>query len=249
MKQLKIIMDMPITVEIIDQNVSEKDFHEVFNYFKYIDNTFSVYKPESEISQINLGKLPQSKWSKDMQTIFSKAKTTKEETSGYFDIFYQGKYDPSGVVKGWAIENVAKLLNQKGFKNYYIDAGGDICAVGKNSQNKPWRIGIRNPFNRFENVKVLEIANKGVATSGTYIRGQHIYNPIKPKEKITDIVSLTVIGPNIFDADRFATAAFAMGKNGINFIEKLAGFAGYMIDKDKIATYTNNFNNYVSKTS
>jgi thiamine biosynthesis lipoprotein len=54
-----------------------------------------------------------------------------------------------------------------------------------------------------------------------------------------------VIGPNVYDADRFATAAFAMGRNGIEFIEKLAGFEGYLIDQERQATYTSGFERLV----
>ena len=74
-----------------------------------------------------------------------------------------------------------------------------------------------------EHVKVLALTDQGIATSGTAIRGQHIYNPHQPDASIQDIVSLTVIGPNIYEADRFATAAFAMGKEGIRFIANVAG--------------------------
>jgi len=84
-----------------------------------------------------------------------------------------------------------------------------------------------------------------VATSGTYIRGQHIYNPFLPGKKIEDVKSLTVIGPNIYEADRFATAAFAMGVDGINFIENMPGLEGYMVTADNLAIYTNGFDRYV----
>lgn len=97
-----------------------------------------------------------------------------------------------------------------------------------------------------EIVKVLSICDGGVATSGTYVRGQHIYNPKKDGTPITDIVSLTVIGPDICTADCYATAAFAMGTEGITFIENLDGFEGYMIDKDRQATYTSGFTRYVT---
>jgi len=82
---------------------------------------------------------------------------------------------------------------------------------------------------------------RGVATSGTYIRGQHIYNPYRPEEKIEDIVSITVVGPDIYEADRFATAAFAMGRGGIMFIEELKDFEGYAVDAAGIATMTSGF--------
>ncbi|MGH7193526.1 MAG: FAD:protein FMN transferase, partial [Candidatus Saccharimonadales bacterium] len=83
-------------------------------------------------------------------------------------------------------------------------------------------------------------------TSGTAIRGQHIYDPHRPDKPIEEIVSLTVIGPDIYEADRFATAAFAMGKAGIGFIGSLDGFEGYMIDAAKQATFTDGFEGYVT---
>ena len=84
-----------------------------------------------------------------------------------------------------------------------------------------------------------------MATSGNYIRGDHIYNPHASAEIIKDIVSLTVIAANVYEADRFATAAFAMGADGINFIEKLLGLEGYLVDKNGIATYTSGFEKYI----
>jgi thiamine biosynthesis lipoprotein len=106
-------------------------------------------------------------------------------------------------------------------------------------------VGIRNPFKIDEIVKVLSVTDCGVATSGTYIRGQHIYNPVSGVSEITDILSMTVIGADIYYADCYATAAFAMGQEGIGFIEALDGFEGYMIDKNGIATYTTGFERYV----
>lgn len=253
MKQTKILMGMPVTVEIIDKKIKKTNLDEIFNYFTYIDNTFSTYKKNSEVSKINRNEIVKKEYSKDMKTILSLAKKTKQETHGYFDVFHSGTLDPSGIVKGWAIWQAAKLLEKKGFVNFYIDAGGDMQIKGKNGKGEKWSVGIKNPFNQKEIVKVLAITNKGIATSGTYIRGQHIYNP---KNKIAAVsglamtsrnplVSLTVIGPNVYDADRFATAAFAMGEKGIAFIENLFGFEGYMIDKNGVATYTSEFEKYV----
>ncbi len=237
-------MDMPISVEIIDSKSREEDFEKVFNYFKYIDDKFSTFKKESEISKINQGKLEKDRYSEDMKTVLLLCEETKKETNGYFNIEKNGLLDPSGLVKGLSIFRATKMLKDLGFKNFYIEAGGDIQAEGKNSEGKKWTIGIRNPFNRDEVVKVIAVSGKGVATSGTYFRGQHIYNPITG-QKVTDIVSLTVIGPDVYEADRFATAAFAMGKKGIEFIEKLVGFEGYMIDNKGMATFTSGFKNFV----
>jgi len=179
MKQLQLLMGMPITVEIVDPNVTEDAIENVFAYFSHVDDTFSTYKEHSEISKINRGELCEEEYSDDMKTILALSEQTKQETQGYFDIQHNGIADPSGIVKGWAILKAAQMLQEAGWSNFYIDAGGDIQVSGTKGGN-PWRIGIRNPFNRRENVKVLTITDKGIATSGTAIRGQHIYDPHRP---------------------------------------------------------------------
>jgi len=82
-------------------------------------------------------------------------------------------------------------------------------------------------------------------SSGTYIRGRHIYNPLTGGLPDPEVVSITVVGPDVYDADGYATAAFAMGRNGIGFIEALDGFEGYMIDSSGVATFTSGFDRYV----
>lgn len=238
-------MDMHVTVEIVD--ASDKNiFDEIYDYFTWVDETFSPFKPTSEVSKINDGRLKPNAASREMREILALCAQTTKETDGFFDIHKKdGTIDPSGLVKGWAIWNAAKLLDEKGCTDYYVDAGGDIAVSGKNAKKLPWTVGIRNPFNTKEIVKVIHLNNnEGVATSGTYERGAHIYNP-KTHQKISDIVSLTVIGPNVYEADRFATAAFAMGREGIRFLEHLKGFEGYMIDTDGLATQTSGFDAFV----
>ena len=183
MKQLQLLMGMPITVEVVDPGVTEADIANVFAYFRTVDDTFSTYKEHSEISKINRGELREDEYSDDMKTILALSEQTRQETQGYFNIWHNGIADPSGIVKGWAILQAATLLKAAGFTHFYIDAGGDIQVSGSRGDplwspdGDPWRIGIRNPFNRNEIVKVLAVTDKGIATSGTAIRGQHIYNP------------------------------------------------------------------------
>lgn len=243
MKQTRLLMGMPITLEVEDATVTHADLDKVFAYFVSVDETFSTYKATSEISKINTGELSIAQASADVQTILALSEQTKAATHGYFDIYHDGVYDPSGIVKGWAISNAAHMLKAQGFRNFYVDAGGDVQVVG-NKNGNPWRVGIRNPFNRNEYVKVLALTDRGIATSGTAIRGQHIYDPYYHKP-LVDVASITVIGTNIYDADRFATAAFAMGRQGIQFIEMLADFEGYMIDMSARAMFTSGFERYV----
>lgn len=242
-------MGMPVVVEIVDSEATQELFEEVFAYFIYVDEKFSTYKSGSEITAINKGTKKESEYSGDMKQILKLAQETKRATNGYFDITTpDGSYDPSGLVKGWALHNAAQILREHGIANFYIEIAGDIEVAGHSSSGKPWAIGIQNPFNKKrETVKVIHLSDKGIATSGSYARGQHIYNPVESRVAASDIVSLTVIGPNVYEADRFATAAIAMGKRGIDFIEELDGFEGYAIDTGGTATFTSGFNHYTKE--
>lgn len=243
MKQTEIIMGMPVTIEIVDGPRIANALARTFDFFRAVDERYSPYKPNSEVSQLNQGKPPKA-CSAEMQQILELCEATREETGGYFNIRRMGKIDPSGLVKGWAIHQAATQLLREGYRNFSVEAGGDFEVHGHNALGAPWRVGIRNPRNRHEIIKVLEVSDAGVATSGTAIRGQHIYNPFLPDATLTDILSITVIGPNIYDADRYATAAFAMERKGITYINELKGFEGYAVTANNTAVMTDNFERF-----
>jgi len=242
-QETRILMGMPVTVAIADAAAEERNLETIFDYFHGVDARFSPFKKMSETSAVNNG-LPKEAWSDEMKTVVALAEKTKEESGGFFDIMTpEGMFNPVGIVKGWAIKEAADMLRAAGFQNFYIDAGGDIEASGKNARGEAWSVGIKNPFKQDEIVKTVFLSDLGIATSGTYIRGDHIYDPHTGRVE-NDIVSLTVIGPNVCEADRFATAAFAMGVAGIGFIEERPGLEGYMIDKHGTATMTSGFGKY-----
>jgi thiamine biosynthesis lipoprotein len=245
MRSTRLIMGMPITVEVVDAADASAP-QTVFDYFTSVDARFSPFKPDSEVSALNRGEVSLAQISAALREVFDLAELTRNETHGYFDIRRpDGRIDPSGLVKGWAIRNAARLLDRAGCSDYCVEAGGDIQCRGRSASGNPWRVGIRDPFNDGQIVKIFVPGDRGVATSGLYVRGAHIYDPLRGQSAIGDIASMTVIGPDIYDADRFATAAFAMGRDGIGFIEDTWGLEGYVIDATGIATMTSGFNGMV----
>jgi len=245
MRQTRIIMGMPITIDVADR-CAPALIAQCFAWFEAVDARFSTYKPESEISLFNAGQVAEADLSADMKDVFAIARTTSVETNGFFDMARPGGgVDPSGVVKGWAIKKAADMLVADGAQNFFVDAGGDIQSCGKNAEGEDWRVGIRSPFKLSEVIKIVAPRGQGVATSGTYVRGAHVYNPHAPQERLDDVVSITVIGPDVLEADRFATAALAMGKAGIYFIEGLEGFEGYAVNARGMATQTSHFGGFV----
>lgn len=241
MKQIRPVMGMPITIEIADAQVSAEAFEPVYAYLNDVDATFSPYKEHSEVTRVNRGDLKPEHASADFRQILALAEQTRLETNGYFDVMRAGMLDPSGIVKGWAIWRAAQRLRNAGYCNFYIDAGGDIQTFGRKHDGTPWIVGVCNPFEPEHTIKRIAATDCGIATSGLYQRGRHIYNPHDFDDALEQVASITVVGPNIYEADRFATAAFAMGSDGIDFIASLEGFEGYAVTHDRRATMTPGF--------
>lgn len=242
MKSNSIIMGMPVEV-CIAQKANKEDIDEVFAYLRSIDEQFSTYKKTSEVTKINSKALEKNDYSKEMKKVLKIGEKTKKETDGYFDVWNNGRLDPSGIVKGYAIKAASEILKKKGYKNFFVEIAGDMQISGLN-ENRKWKVGIKNPLNSSEILKVLKVSGKGIATSGTYARGNHIYNP-KNEILQREIVSLTVIARNVLEADRMATGAFAMGRGAIPFLEKLKGFEAFAITKDNKGIATKGFRKYV----
>jgi FAD:protein FMN transferase len=243
-KQTWLEMGMPVTVWIAD-DAGPDDVAAVAAWFAEVNRRFSPYLAASEVSRLNAGVIGRNEASPMLAAIMALCEQTKTATNGYFDPDRAGRFDPSGLVKGWAIARASDLLAARGWANYFVDAGGDVQAMGRNGDGQPWRVGIRNPFCRDEVIKVLALSNRGVATSGTAARGQHIYNPWRPGPLATDVVSLTVVAPSIYEADRLATAAFAMGRGGLAFLADRPEVDAYAIAADGIATFTPGFPRHV----
>jgi thiamine biosynthesis lipoprotein len=241
-KQTRIIMGMPVILMTPDARVTVSSLDKIFGFLEYADQKYSPFIATSDVALINQKQLATENYDDELQEILALAAKTKHETNGYFDVWHNENFDPSGIVKGWAIQKASQMM-QEFTDDFYVEAGGDIQVGGNNDMAQPWRIGIRNPFERNETISVVELQNHAVATSGTAIRGQHIYNPFSP-QPIKGIVSLSVIAPAIVDADRIATAAFAMREKGIQFIESLKGYEGYMVDSNKRATKTTGWEEY-----
>jgi thiamine biosynthesis lipoprotein len=116
--------------------------------------------------------------------------------------------DLGAVAKGLAIDAAARELQP--FRNFAIDAGGDLYLAGCNPRGEPWSAGIRHPRIRGELVERFHISDRAVCTSGTYERGLHILDP-RQGAPADAVASATVVAPSAMLADALATAAFVLG--------------------------------------
>ncbi|MDQ2961402.1 MAG: FAD:protein FMN transferase, partial [Candidatus Dormibacteraeota bacterium] len=139
-----------------------------------------------------------------------------------------GRVDPSGVVKGWAVERAADILRNSGARNFAINVGGDVLARGRVSPGSPWRVAIRHPDRSDRVAAVILAEDLAVATSALTERGEHIVDP-RTGRTPGGLLSMTVAGPNLTRADAFATAAFVMGVAGVSWVAAIPSFAAYAI--------------------
>ncbi|GAA2669709.1 FAD:protein FMN transferase [Actinoplanes palleronii] len=184
-----------------------------------VDARFSTYQDDSEVSRVRAGTLKPADGSADLRLVLDKCADLWRETDGYFDAYAAGPLDPSGYVKGWSVEVASARLAAAGSTRHHINAGGDIRMRGTAPDGGPWRVGIRHPWEADKLAWVLAVREGAVATSGTYERGAHVWNPRtgKPAEGLR---SVTVVGPDLAVADAYATAALAMGEPGLAWLAK-----------------------------
>jgi len=213
---------------------------EVTDYVKMIDRDFSTYKLDSQVSQIRRGELKIEDASKLMQEVWQLCLIARNLTDGSFDPWcVKGGYDPSGYVKGWAADRCIEILKKHGAENIQINAAGDLSLAGGFEEGKPWSIGIRSPENRFEILKVFEIFEGAITTSGTYEIGAHIKDPHTGLIAI-GARSATVIGPDGGLADALATALVVTGRDGAILFSKpeLSDYKVWVIDRNEDTAWT-----------
>jgi thiamine biosynthesis lipoprotein len=220
-------MGMPVTVEGAGRAQAEA----VFAWLREVDGRFSTYRRDSEISRLARGDLALADAHPDVREVLARCEALRRATGGYFDARIDGPgADPTGLVKGWAVDRAGALLDAAGVERWCIDAGGDVLLRGG-----PWRVGIRHPRRRRRLAAVLELRDAAVATSGAYERGAHIVDPHTGRAP-AGVASVTIVGRELATADAYATAAFAMGAAGPRWTAGLEGCSAMTIAGDRVFT-------------
>lgn len=228
MTAIEHVMGMGIVVDVRDTDVEQRAVEDVFDWLRFVDATFSTYKPESEISRLERGELTLAEAHEDVGGVLDRCEELREETNGYFDSRSGGSLDPSGLVKGWSVDRAAEILERSGARNFAIYAGGDVVVRGRPSAEGRWHIGVRHPRIADRVAAVVEADDLAIATSGAYARGDHVLDPhtgLPP----AGLLSVTITGPDLGTADAYATAAFAMGVRGPAWTAQLDGYEAMSI--------------------
>jgi thiamine biosynthesis lipoprotein len=227
-RRVEQVMGMPISLQLPDLPEAGALADEAFDWLRHVDAVFSTYREDSEVARLNRGAIRSP--GPEVAAVLDRCADLWRETDGYFDVYATGRLDPSGYVKGWAVQVASDRLVAGGAADHFLNAGGDLCARGR-AADGGWRVGIQHPFEPDRVAWVLEVTDLAVATSGRYARGDHIIDP-RTGRPATALASVTVVGPDLGTADAYATAALAMGEAGLTWLARLDGYPSAAITTD-----------------
>lgn len=207
-------------------------------WLHHVDEVFSTYRPDSQISRLAAGTLALSACAPEVWEVHRLCEAARLRTGGFFSAEYAGGFDPTGLVKGWAVERAAAMLASAGAEAVCVNGGGDVQVYGG-----PWRIGVTDPLHPPALAAVVAAADGelAVATSGPAERGCHILDPRTGRPPATALASLTVVCRTLTDADALATAAYAMGPGARPWLEAQPGTEGFAVTANGTTWRTSGF--------
>ncbi|MDX3078063.1 FAD:protein FMN transferase [Streptomyces sp. MI02-7b] len=213
------------------------------------DALFSTYRPDSEVSRLGRGELGPQDCSLEVREVLRRCAEAELATGGWFTLRYAGPDtapDPTGLVKGWAVERAARAIAAAGAESVCVNGGGDVQLTGG-----PWRVGIADPLRPGGLATVVECADGelAVATSGPAERGCHILDPHTGQPPADGLASLTVVCPGLTEADVRATAGYAMGRAAREWLEELPGTEAFAVTAEGSTWQTRGFGGLTAQLS
>ncbi|KRN09096.1 FAD:protein FMN transferase [Liquorilactobacillus mali] len=239
------MMNIPFTLTLVcEERISAANhwidylMAQVQQELQVIDHIFSPFKQDSLLKKYQAGDL-QIMQNASFHTVFDLAKRAAKTTTGFFDPYYASEFNPTGLVKGWAIEKIFNnllspfLTSHPQVTGISLNGGGDLQFATQPESSFDWEIGIENPKQLHSLSAVYKLKNGAAATSGFSKRGQHISN-------LTDhsLLQATIISEGLTWADIWATTALAAGQQ--KFINLLTEhqLTGLMITSKTIIPFS-----------
>lgn len=233
------VMGLPISLALrgrhIDDEIAGTAWADALAVLRRADDVFSTYKHNSFISRLDRGEIGLGDCPLEVAEVLELGERARIESGGAFDVRRRDAtgrlvLDPSGVVKGWAVDRAAHALDALADTDFCLSAGGDmVCRARPGAP--AWRVGIEDPHRPDTIVAVVPVRNGAVATSALSRRGDHILDA-RTGATPRGLASVTVIYDELTWADIDATAAFARGADALQWLLTRPGRAGLVIHGD-----------------
>jgi len=233
-RRVEQIMGFPISLDIRDEDTSLPAAAErAFEWLREADARFSPFRADSEVSRLDRAELAPNELSPDLVHVLDLCDLYETSTGGAFRVRLPGRgFDPCAIVKGWAVQGAAEMLFEAGARRFCVNAGGDVVTFGEPEPGQAWRVGVRHPERPDQLCVVLGTRDGAVATSGLYERGDHIIDG-RTGKPARGLMSITIVAADLTTADATATAAFAMGPDGIAWAAAQPGCEVFAVDTER----------------
>ncbi len=234
------IMGTTVSVHVVTSRDDTDDSDEAvagcFAELRELDRVFSTYRDDSDISRLRRGDCHTAVLDRRVGEVAAACARWEQATAGRFDAHWRGWFDPTGYVKGWAVETAARrhlgpLVYRDGITAVGINAGGDMQLFTAPDADWCWRVGIADPARPGALIATLDVVNGAVATSGSAERGDHIIDP-RTGTPCTSVRSATVVADGLAAADVWATAAVVSGIRDLSWIGGAASRSGVVVGSD-----------------
>ena len=237
------LMGMPVSVHLrgdgARSETADARVQAAFDELRAVDVLFSPYRSDSQVSEIDRGELAVADSHPLVREVVDLCRTAASLTGGAFDAWRQvegappgtARFDPTGLVKGWAVQRAADHLGAGLGCDVAVNAGGDVAAHRGTRAVAPWRVGVEDPADPTRVLAVLPLVTGGVATSGTAHRGRHLTDP-RTGSAAAGLASVTVTGPSLLWADVLATAAFVAGEGALDLVAGVPGYQALVVGLD-----------------
>ena len=238
------VMGMPISLALrgrhSDDDTARAAWAQTMAVLHEVDQVFSTYRPDSFVSRLGRGEIALEDCPPEVAEVVELGAAAERESGGAFSIRLPGPdgipvLDPSGVVKGWAVERAAEPLRALPGTDFCLSAGGDMTCRTLDAASPPWRIGIEDPADPSRVLAVVPVFTGAVATSGTAHRGEHLVDA-RTGRAPTGVASVTVVAASLTGADIDATAAYALGQDAARWLETRPGRSGLVVWADGTTT-------------
>lgn len=223
-------MGTVFSLDLRDERVPYDVVARVVDWWHWVDEVFSTYRPDSQVSRLAAGELVLADCSPEVAEVLDLCARATRLTGGYFSATPGGTLDPSGMVKGWSVERASEMLVEAGSAAHAVNGGGDVRCVGEAAPGTPWRVGIADPVQPGRLAAAVSGRDFAVATSGIAERGAHVLDPYTGRPA-DELASVTIVGADLTWTDAFATAALAMGQRCRGWISGLEGYEGLVVHR------------------
>jgi thiamine biosynthesis lipoprotein len=233
-------MGMPISLALRGRHVDDRRAHdawaEVVADLREVDRVFSTYRHESAISRLARGEITVADCPPEVQEVLELGQVARIQSDGAFDVRRrlptgETVLDPSGVVKGWAVQRASAWLHALPDTDFCLSAGGDLVCHTEDPAGRPWRVGIEDPTDPTRLVAVVPVHRGAVATSGTAHRGAHLVDA-RTGAAPAHVASVTVVAGSLTWADIDATAAYALDVEAATWLRGRPGRTGLVVWRD-----------------